>query len=73
MGLGGFVDQDGERMIGSLRFRCFLVIVSEVTSGSVSSLPWYVTADVHLVLSGFPKVSFWPVFFSNNLLFSCFD
>ena len=49
------------------------MIVSEVTSGSVSSSPWYVTADVHLVLSDFPKVSFWPVFFSNNLLFSCFD
>ena len=41
----------------------FLVMVGEVTSEDSSSLPWYVTADVHLVLSNFSQVSLSAVFF----------
>ena len=40
-----------------------LVMVGEVTSEDSSSLPWYVTADVHLVLSNFSRVSLSAVFF----------
>ena len=40
-----------------------LVMVGEVTSENSSSLPWYVTADVHLVLSDFSQVSLSAVLF----------
>ena len=40
-----------------------LVMVGEVSSENSSSLPWYVTADVHLVLSNFSQVSLSAVLF----------
>ena len=60
----GTSDLSGWVMAGSFcSLVVLLVMVGEVTSEDSSSLPWYVTADVHLVLSNFSQVSLSAVLF----------